>query len=93
MIDAFPKIVFSKAMLLKITSKRQVTFPKHVMEKLHLKEGDTLSISETNEGILIKPHRFDIEKLAPLKKLVTKTQASPKIDDIRHAALDPKLRD
>jgi AbrB family looped-hinge helix DNA binding protein len=80
-------------MLLKITSKRQVTFPRHVMERLRLKEGDTLSISETDEGILIKPHRFNIEKLAPLKKLVAQNLPAPNLDEIRHAALDSNLRD
>jgi len=92
-IDAFQIIVFSKAMLLKITSKRQVTFPRHVMERLRLKEGDTLSISETAEGILIKPHRFNIEKLAPLKKLVAQNLPAPNLDKIRHATLDSNLRD
>ena len=80
-------------MLVKITSKRQVTFPKQVMEKLRLKEGDTLSVSETSDGILIKPHRFDIEQLAPLRKVVDQTLPSPTLREIHYAALDPMLRD
>ena len=92
-IDAFQNIKFSKAMLLKITSKRQVTFPRHVMERLRLKEGDTFSISETAEGILIKPHRFKIEELAPLKQKVNQNLPLPNLDDVRHSALDSNLRD
>jgi len=79
-------------MFLKITSKRQVTFPKRVMEKLHLHEGDILYVSETDGGILIQPHRFDVSKLAPLKAKIPSDLPPPDFDAIRHAALDPHLR-
>jgi len=79
-------------MQVKVTSKRQVTFPRHVMDRLHLRTGDTLSISETSEGILIKPHRFDASKLAPLKGKFPPDLSPPDFDNIRHAALDPDLR-
>lgn len=79
-------------MLLKITSKRQVTFPRKVMEKFHLRAGDTLTVSETDGGIVIKPHRFDVSKLAPLKTKVSSDLPAPNFDAIRHAALDPDLR-
>lgn len=80
-------------MIVKITTKRQVTFPKRVMEKLQLRAGDTLSLSETAEGILIKPHRFDISKLAPLRGKIPSDLPSPDFDEIRHASLQPHLRD
>lgn len=80
-------------MLLNITSKRQVTFQKKVMEKLHLHEGDTLLVSETKEGVLIKPQCFEFSKLAPLKDKVPSGLPAPNIESIRHAALDPNLRD
>lgn len=81
-------------MIVKMTSKRQVTFPRHVVEKLQLKEGDALQISETRDGILIKPHRFHPEKLAPLRHLINAELPAPDLNLIRHAAsLDPSLRD
>ncbi len=80
-------------MLIKITSKRQVTFPKRVMEKLRLREGDTLSISETSDGILIKPHRFDIAQLAPLRGKIPANLPAPNIEEIRHASIQQHLRD
>jgi len=80
-------------MIVKMTSKRQVTFPRQVVEKLHLKEGDALSISETPEGILIRPHRFDPTKLAPLKGKIRSDLPAPDLEAIRHASLDPNLRD
>lgn len=80
-------------MLLKITSKRQVTFPKRIMEKFHLREGDHLSIAETADGILIKPRRFDRAKLAPLRGQIASGLSAPEIEEMRHASLDPSLRD
>lgn len=78
---------------MKITSKRQVTFPKRVMEKLRLREGDSLFVSETTDGILIKPHRFDITKLAPLRGKIPTDLPAPNLDEIRHASLQQHLRD
>ncbi len=81
-------------MIVKMTSKRQVTFPRQVVENLHLKEGDALRISETAEGILIRPHRFHPEKLAPLRNKIRPDLPAPNLEDVRHAAtLDPRLRD
>lgn len=80
-------------MIVKITSKRQVTFPKQIMEKLRLREGDTLTLSETKEGIVIKPHRFDRKNLAPLRGKFRVDLPEPDFKAIRHAALDPRLRD
>lgn len=81
-------------MIVKMTSKRQVTFPRQVVEKLQLKEGDALQISETRDGILIKPHRFHPEKLAPLRHLIKADLPAPDLEEIRHAStLDASLRD
>lgn len=80
-------------MIIKITSKRQVTFPKKVMEALNLKTGDRLSISEADNGIVIRPHRFDPSRLAPLKKQIDMNLSAPDLDKIRHAAAQKHLRD
>lgn len=80
-------------MIIKVTSKRQVTFPKRVMEKLHLRAGDSLVLSETADGILIKPHRFDTAKLAPLRSKISANLPAPDFDEIRHASLQQHLRD
>lgn len=79
-------------MIVTVTSKRQVTFPKQVMERLHLRPGDTLLISETEEGILIKPNRFETEGFAPLRGKVDVSLPEPDHEAIRHAALDENLR-
>jgi AbrB family looped-hinge helix DNA binding protein len=80
-------------MVVTITSKRQVTFPKRVMDQLHLHAGDRLTLSETSDGVLMRPTRFDSEGLAPLKAKIDQSLPVPDYDKIRHASLDPKLRD
>lgn len=66
----------------------------HVEEKLQLKQGDALHISETRDGILIKPHRFQLKKLAPLRHLIKADLPAPDLKAIRHACtLDARLRD
>ena len=80
-------------MILKMTSKRQVTFPKAVVEKFHLKAGERLSVQETDDGILIRPHRLDIARLAPLRKKIPHNLPAPDYETVRHASLDPRLRD
>jgi len=80
-------------MIVKMTSKRQVTFPKAVVEKLHLKAGDSLAVHETEDGILIRPHRFDVAQLAPLRGKIAQDLPAPNIETVRHATLDPRLRD
>jgi AbrB family looped-hinge helix DNA binding protein len=79
-------------MIIKMTSKRQVTFPKSVAESLHLKPGDSLTVQETKNGILIRPNRFDISKLAPLREKISPELPAPNLNTVRHAALDPDLR-
>jgi AbrB family looped-hinge helix DNA binding protein len=79
-------------MIVKVTSKRQVTFPKRMMEKFNIKEGDALSVSETADGILIRPKHFLAERLAPLREKIDPLLPPPDYHEIRHAALDPKLR-
>jgi len=93
-IDTLRFLAIGKGMIVKMTSKRQVTFPRQVVEKFSLKEGDALQISETPEGILIKPHRFDPASLAPLRGMIRPNLAVPDLAAIRHAyTLDPTLRD
>ncbi|MGC9453096.1 MAG: AbrB/MazE/SpoVT family DNA-binding domain-containing protein [Oceanipulchritudo sp.] len=79
-------------MIIKMTSKRQVTFPKRVAEKFHLKAGDKLSVEETENGILVRPYRLDISKLAPLRHKIAQDLPEPDYTTVRHAALDPRLR-
>lgn len=54
-------------MLVKITSKRQVTFPKHVLDELGVGPGDRLELREGPDGYILKPRRIDYSKLGTLR--------------------------
>ena len=80
-------------MIVRITSKRQVTFPKRVMEQLNLKVGDSLVLSETEDGVIIRPRRFFKEELAPLRSQIPEDFPPLDLDAVRHAAHGSSLRD
>jgi AbrB family looped-hinge helix DNA binding protein len=46
----------------KITSNRQVTIPKQIMEKLKLKVGDNILWIERNKDIIIKKAKIVVEE-------------------------------
>ena len=57
-------------MLVKITSKRQVTFPKRVLDEMGVGPGDRLELLEGPDGYILRPKRIDRSKLAPLRDLI-----------------------
>lgn len=79
-------------MLVKITSKRQVTFPARVLDAMGVGPGDRLSLEEGPEGFLLRPQRVDLTRLGSLKELV---RGKPPLDiqAFREQPHDPKLRD
>ena len=52
----------SSTKLRKIGNSTGITLPKEVLDKLGLKEGDTLSIILTSDGIQLTPYNPDFEK-------------------------------
>ena len=80
-------------MLVKVTSKRQVTFPARVLDALGAKPGDRLLLEETPEGFLLCPRRIDPDRLAPLRHKLRRGQGSFYIHAFRDHAHDPSLRD
>ena len=80
-------------MYIKITSKRQVTFPKRVLESLGVGPGDQIGLEETENGFLLRPRRLDPSGLAPLRHLVRPGQEPFDIHKFRETPYDPSLRD
>ena len=67
-------------MIVKITSKRQVTFPKRVLDELGVGPGDRLELLEGPDGgFTLRPKRIDRSKLAPLRDLIP-----PRRSALRH---------
>ena len=80
-------------MLVKITSKRQVTFPAHVLDAMGVKPGDYLEVTVASEGFFIKPRRINEARLAPLKNLIPEDHPPFDVGSFREATYDPALRD
>ena len=80
-------------MYVKITAKRQVTFPARVLAALGVGPGDQLELVEGPQGFLLCPRRVDPSRLAPLRGRLPRGQGTFDIDAVRDAAHDPTLRD
>ena len=80
-------------MLVKITSKRQVTFPARVLEALGVEPGDRLRLEEGPDGFLLCPQRIDSARLAPLRDKLRRGHGSFDLESFRDQRHDPALRD
>lgn len=76
----------------KITSKRQVTFPRQVLEELHLKPGDVMEINETGIGYMLKPRTVDLTKLKTLLPEIDVNTPPFDLKHFRETAHDLHLR-
>ena len=79
-------------MLMTITSKRQVTFPAHVLASLGAAPGDRLELQPSAEGFLLRAKRVDVSLLAPLRGKL-KAAKTFDIHQFRQESHDPALRD
>ena len=80
-------------MFVRITSKRQVTFPARVLDALGVKPGDQIELKEGRDGFLLRPRRLDPTRLAPLRGMLRRGQGSFDVERVREQAYDPALRD
>ena len=76
-----------------ITSKRQVTFPAHVLDAMGVGPGDRLEIVESPDGYLLKPRHIDHSRLGVLKDLIPPDAPPFDIREFREGTYDPALRD
>ena len=81
-------------MLAKIPSKRQVTFPKHVLDALGVGPGDRLEIQEGPEGYTLKSRRINHSRLGTLRQKIDPNIEPLDIRKFRDQGYDPaKYRD
>ena len=80
-------------MFITITSKRQVTFPAHVLDALGAKPGDRLELQPSPDGFLLRAKRVNASRLAPLRGKLNKAAPAFDIHTFREQAHDPALRD
>jgi AbrB family looped-hinge helix DNA binding protein len=79
-------------MLITITSKRQVTFPAHVLEALGAKPGDRLELQPSPDGFLLRAKRVNVSRLAPLRGKLNRVAPAFDIHKFREQPHAPALR-
>ena len=80
-------------MFVKITSKRQVTFPARVLDALGVSPGDHLELQESPDGFLLRPRRIDLSLLGGLRDKIPPDHPPLDINKFREEGYDPALRD
>ena len=80
-------------MLVKITSKRQVTFPARVLEALGVRPGDRIELEESPDGFILRPQRVDYARLGTLHPKLRRRHGTFDIESFRDQPHEPALRD
>ncbi len=80
-------------MIVKITSKRQVTFPARVLDALGVGPGDRLELDEGPDGFILRPRRVDPSRLGTLKGKIPSGHPPFDLSTFRDERHDPALRD
>ena len=80
-------------MIVKITSKRQVTFPARVLDALGVGPGDQLELEEGSGGFVLRPRRIDYSRLGTLRDKIPPGHPPFDIEVFRKQGYDPSLRD
>ncbi|MCE2464802.1 MAG: AbrB/MazE/SpoVT family DNA-binding domain-containing protein [Dehalococcoidia bacterium] len=81
-------------MLVKVTSKRQVTFPARVLDALGVGPGDQIELLEGPDGFFLRPRRIDYSKLGTLRDKIAPGTPPFDIGKFRDEGYDPyKYRD
>lgn len=76
-------------MVMKITSKRQVTFPARVLEMMGVGPGDKLELVESPDGFILRPRRIDLSKLGYLRDKIPLGTPPFDIRKFRDEGYDP----
>jgi len=80
-------------MLVRVTSKRQVTFPARVLDALGVRPGDRIELQEGPDGFILRPRRIDYDRLGTLRGRLRGGQGAFDVGAFRDEPHDPALRD
>ena len=80
-------------MQVKITAKRQVTFPARVLDALGVGPGDRLELREESDGYLLRPVRVDESMLGGLRGKLKRGLGTFNLERVRERAGASTLRD
>ncbi len=79
-------------MILKITSKRQIALPVHVLDAMGVGSGDRLQFIPSLDGYLLRPRRIDYSRVGTLRAKISEGHPPFDIRTIRDSSYDPTLR-
>jgi len=82
-----------KAMFVKITAKRQVTFPARVLEALGVKPGDRVELHEGPDGFVLRARHIDVTRLATLRGKLRRGKGTFDLEAFRAKPHGRSLRD
>ena len=80
-------------MIVKITSKRQVTLPAHVLDAMGVGPGDRLQPIPGPDDYLLRPRRIDYSRLGTFRGKIPRGHPPFDIRAFRDKPHDPALRD
>jgi AbrB family looped-hinge helix DNA binding protein len=80
-------------MFIKITAKRQVTFPTRILEALGVKPGDRIEFEEGPDGFVLRARHIDRARLTPLRGKLRSGTGTFDLDAFRDKPHDRTLRD
>ena len=80
-------------MFVKITAKRQVTFPVRVLDALGVKPGDRLELEEGPHGFVLRARTIDPSRLAPLRGKLRRDKGAFDLEAFRNESHERTLRD
>jgi AbrB family looped-hinge helix DNA binding protein len=80
-------------MLVKVTAKRQVTFPARVLNALGVQPGESLELVEGPDGFILRPRRIESSRLAPLRGRLKRGRGTFDLENFRDEPHDQTLRD
>ena len=79
-------------MVVKITSKRQVTLPSHVLDAMDVGPGDTLQLIPGSDGYLLQSRHIDYSRLGTLQGKIPEGHPSFDNRQFHDRPYDPALR-
>ena len=80
-------------MLVTVTSKRQVTFPAHVLASLGAKPGGRIELTPSPQGFILRAKVVDASRLAPLQGSLGDIKQAFDVHAFRDQSCDSALRD
>lgn len=78
---------------MRVTVKRQVTFPARALDALGVQPGDRIELQVGPDGFILCPRRIDYDRLGTLRSRLCGGRGAFDVGTFRDELHDPALRD